>query len=633
MRPLTVAVTGLNASDNPGPGVGVARALRHSPSFRGQVIGLAYDAMEPGLYTRDLFDEVFLIPYPSQGIGPLRERLAYIRARTGMDVVIPTLDAELPSFVALADELRADGVGTFLPTAEQLDLRSKAKLNALGDKGLPVPPSRVLTDVAQLYTVHEHLQWPVVVKGPFYGAKVAHTLDEAVAGFHKMVAEWGYPVIVQQFVAGQELCVLAVGDGDGGLVGAVQMRKTVITDKGKGWAGVAIRDPGLDALAEVFMKATKWRGPCELEVIRDAQRRLPRAGGEPALPRVVLPLGGRGDEPPAGRGRARGGSPRGAHARVPRGHDVRAHRPRPAHRRRRALTDQHRGRAHGRTRPPRDPARPAGGGVVSRPLYTRPVIARHLMGMMNKFSRVQSMQAQTHIDGVSVEELVQTYGSPLFVFSERTMVQRYRALRDAFARRFERVRLAWSYKTNYLDAVCKVFHREGAWAEVVSEFEWEKARHLGVPGSQIHLNGPLKTEAVLRRVLPEGTLVHVDNFDELAILEKVAADLGIRPKVAVRVNMGVESIPAWSRFGFNLENGQAMTAAVRIATGRHLELAGLHCHLGTFILDPSAYREQAGKLAAMANELLRAHGVVLSFLDVGGGLSLAREAQGAVPPG
>ena len=270
---------------------------------------------------------------------------------------------------------------------------------------------------------------------------------------------------------------------------------------------------------------------------------------------------------------------------------------------------------------------------MSRPLYTRPVIARHLMGMMNKFSRVQSMQAQTHIDGVAVEELVQTYGSPLFVFSERTMVQRYRALRDAFARRFEKVRLAWSYKTNYLDAVCKVFHREGAWAEVVSEFEWEKARHLGVPGSQIHLNGPLKTEAVLRRVLPEGTIVHVDNFDELAILEKVAAELGIRPKVAVRVNMGVESIPAWSRFGFNLENGQAMTAAVRIATGRHLELAGLHCHLGTFILDPSAYREQAGKLAAMANELLRAHGVVLSFLDVGGGFPSHAKLKAQYLPG
>ncbi len=269
--PLTVAVTGLNATDNPGPGVAVIRSLRHHPDFRGRIVGLAYDALEPGLYDDSLADDVFLIPYPSQGVGPLRERLAYIRSRVGFDVVIPTLDAELPSFVDLAPELREQGVGTLLPSREQLDLRSKAKLNALGAKGLPVPPSRVLTDVSQLYTIHEALPYPLVIKGPYYGAKVACTLDEAVHAFHKMVAEWGFPVIVQQFVAGQELCVVAVGDGEGGLVGAVHMRKTVITDKGKGWAGVAIRDPGLDALTETFMRATRWRGPCELEVIRDAK--------------------------------------------------------------------------------------------------------------------------------------------------------------------------------------------------------------------------------------------------------------------------------------------------------------------------------------------------------------------------
>lgn len=267
-EPLVVAVTGLNATDNPGPGVAVIRSLRHSSDFRGRIVGLAYDALEPGVYAESLVDDVFLIPYPSQGLGPLRERLEYIRRRTGFNVVIPTLDAELPSFVELAPELKDAGVGTLLPSREQLDLRSKARLAALGEKGLPVPPSRVLTNVGQLYTLHESMTWPVVVKGPYYGAKVAHTLEEAVYAFHKMVAEWGYPVIVQQFVGGQELCVVAVGDGEGGLVGAVHMRKTVITDKGKGWAGVAIKDPGLDALTETFMKATKWRGPCELEVIR-----------------------------------------------------------------------------------------------------------------------------------------------------------------------------------------------------------------------------------------------------------------------------------------------------------------------------------------------------------------------------
>lgn len=269
--PLTVAVTGLNATDNPGPGVAVIRSLRASPDFRGRIVGLAYDALEPGVYARDLVDDVFLIPYPSQGDGALRERMQYIHDRVGLDVVIPTLDAELPGFVDLVPTLNAWGVGTMLPSREQLDLRSKAKLMALADRGLPVPASRVLTDVTQVYGLYAHFTYPIVVKGPYYGAKVCANVDEAVRGFYKMVADWGYPVIAQQFVAGEELCVVAVGDGDGGLVGAVQMRKTVITDKGKGWAGVAIRDPGLDALAETFMRVTKWRGPCELEVIRDAR--------------------------------------------------------------------------------------------------------------------------------------------------------------------------------------------------------------------------------------------------------------------------------------------------------------------------------------------------------------------------
>ena len=270
---------------------------------------------------------------------------------------------------------------------------------------------------------------------------------------------------------------------------------------------------------------------------------------------------------------------------------------------------------------------------MSRPLYERPVIARHQTGAMNKFSRAASMQPQTHVDGVPVQTLVEAYGSPVFVFSEKTLVARYRELRDAFARRFSKVRVTWSYKTNYLDAICRVFHREGAWAEVVSEFEWEKARHNGVPGERIHLNGPLKTEATLRRVLPEGTIIHIDNFDELALLERLADELHLTPKVALRVNLTVESIPAWGRFGFNLENGQAMTAANRIIAGKRLDLIGLHCHLGTFILDPASYREQAGKLAQMANELRRAHGLVLSFIDIGGGFASHSKLKAQYLPG
>lgn len=73
---------------------------------------------------------------------------------------------------------------------------------------------------------------------------------------------------MQQFVAGQELGAASLSATERAGSCAVHMRKTVITDKGKGWAGVTIRDPGLDALTETFMRATRWRGPCELEVIQ-----------------------------------------------------------------------------------------------------------------------------------------------------------------------------------------------------------------------------------------------------------------------------------------------------------------------------------------------------------------------------
>jgi len=269
----TIAITGLNATDNPGPGVAVARALRMHPNFKGRIVGLAYDAMEPGVYARDLVDDVFLIPYPSLGTDALRERLKYVHERTGLSAIIPTLDAELTGFIELSHELDAMGIGTFLPSRDQLDLRSKAKLNGLSERGLPVPESEVVSSVSEMFALHDRFGYPLVVKGAYYGAYIARSADEAATAFHRIAAEWGLPVIIQKHVVGEELCMLAVGDGAGDLIGAVQMRKTVITDKGKGWAGITIRDPGLDRLCEIFMRATNWRGPCELEVIRD------RAGG------------------------------------------------------------------------------------------------------------------------------------------------------------------------------------------------------------------------------------------------------------------------------------------------------------------------------------------------------------------
>ncbi len=126
--------------------------------------------------------------------------------------------------------------------------------------------------------------------------------------------------------------------------------------------------------------------------------------------------------------------------------------------------------------------------------YEKPVISKITAGVPNKFGLPVKQKIISEIDGHPVSELMEKYGSPVFVFSEKTIRETYTEARRAFETRYPKVQFAWSYKTNYLDAVCSIFHSEGSWAEVVSGFEFEKALSLGVNGSNILFNGPEKSE-------------------------------------------------------------------------------------------------------------------------------------------
>jgi len=266
----TVAVTGLNATDNPGPGVGVLRCLRDVVGADYHLVGLAYDALDPGVYASEIVDDVFMIPYPSQGIQAFLARIEYLHQVVGIDVVIPTLDAELPSFIETQARLSALGIRCVLPTRAQLDSRAKMHLGELGRRaGLPVPREAVITTPADLSHIHDKVPYPFFVKGPYYGATLARSYDQALAAYYKALSSWGPPIIVQECIDGEEYNVVALGDGWGGLLGAVPMKKMLLTDKGKGWAGITIKDPALMDLADSFMTATRWPGGCEIEVMRD----------------------------------------------------------------------------------------------------------------------------------------------------------------------------------------------------------------------------------------------------------------------------------------------------------------------------------------------------------------------------
>src|SRR5665647_2060346 len=114
-RKLVIAVTGLNAIDSPGPGVAVIRSIRECPDFDVRIIGLSYEALEPGIYMHDLVDKTYQIPYPPAGIENLLHRLTYINEIEKIDLVIPNFDAELYNFIKLSVQLEKMGIHTFLP--------------------------------------------------------------------------------------------------------------------------------------------------------------------------------------------------------------------------------------------------------------------------------------------------------------------------------------------------------------------------------------------------------------------------------------------------------------------------------------------------------------------------------------
>ncbi|OFY17416.1 MAG: diaminopimelate decarboxylase [Bacteroidetes bacterium GWF2_29_10] len=261
--------------------------------------------------------------------------------------------------------------------------------------------------------------------------------------------------------------------------------------------------------------------------------------------------------------------------------------------------------------------------------YERPVIKKVETGMPNKFGLRTEYLPMTEIENNKVKDLVKEYGSPLFVISERLIRKNINEAKRAFTDRYPKVQFAWSYKTNYLDSVCKVFHQEGSWAEVVSGFEYDKALKNGVPGKYIIFNGPHKTDEELLKAINNDSLIHIDHLDELYSLMSIAKGCNKKAKVAIRINLDCGIYPMWDRFGFNYENGQAWDALNKIMLNDYLELMGLHCHIGTFILSPMAYSVATSKLIDLSLNLQSKYGHTISYIDLGGGFTSKNTLKGS----
>lgn len=265
--------------------------------------------------------------------------------------------------------------------------------------------------------------------------------------------------------------------------------------------------------------------------------------------------------------------------------------------------------------------------------YEKPIISKITAGVPNKFGLSTKQRIITEIDSIPVTQLAEEFGSPVFVFSEKTIRDTYNEAKQTFETHYPKVQFAWSYKTNYLDAICSIYHDEGSWAEVVSGFEFEKALSLGVNGINILYNGPEKSEKDLKIAINHNACIHIDHFDELYLLIKVTQEMNKKARVAIRVNLDAGIYPMWDRFGFNYENGEAWNAINRIMLADNLELTGLHTHIGTYIMSSSAYGIAAAKLSNLMVAIHRKFNHWLKYIDLGGGFASKNTLKGAYMPG
>jgi diaminopimelate decarboxylase len=238
-------------------------------------------------------------------------------------------------------------------------------------------------------------------------------------------------------------------------------------------------------------------------------------------------------------------------------------------------------------------------------------------------------------EDVPVSELAKQYGTPLYVYSQRTLLHHLAALQRAFAAVDPLI--CYSVKTNGNLHICKLMAEHGSGFDVTSGGELYRALKAGVTGEKIVFAGVGKTAAEFRYALEVGVkMFNVESDAELHALGEVAGSLGKVASVALRVNPALppkthvktDTSVKGTKFGLDIDS--ILEVAQGVADNRQLRVCGLHMHLGSPILSAQPYREGVEKGLVLIDRL-RKQGHPIEYINMGGGFGIHYRKQEAPP--
>jgi len=225
------------------------------------------------------------------------------------------------------------------------------------------------------------------------------------------------------------------------------------------------------------------------------------------------------------------------------------------------------------------------------------------------------------LNEINAKEFLEKYGSPLFIVDESKIIYQYQQIKQKFTKLYPNTEIAYAYKANYLLEICNLINRQGGLAEVISGFEYQIAKLLGIKGNKIIVNGPYKPIEELKSMIKEGCIINADNFDELKKINELGKKQNRIINVGIRINAKIGKLP-WSKFGFNVESKDAFNIAKIIKTKfTNLNLNGIHMHIGTNLTNVNLYKESISVILKFIEELKNKLGIKINYIDLGGGFA------------
>ncbi len=245
-------------------------------------------------------------------------------------------------------------------------------------------------------------------------------------------------------------------------------------------------------------------------------------------------------------------------------------------------------------------------------------------------------EGRLYCEGVSAADLVGAFGTPLYVYSRASIVQRYRDLDQAF-RPVDRL-IAYSVKANGNLSILRLLGEQGAGADIVSGGELFRTRLAGIPADRIVFSGVGKTVTELAAGLEHGIYgFNVESEGELWALSQLAATVGVRAPIALRVNPDIETPTPHhytrtghkeTKFGIPMEDAPRLYRLAGTLPGLHVR--GVDVHIGSQILDVAPYQLALQRVLELV-ERLRSEGHQLEYLDLGGGFGVSYEGGADQP--